>query len=190
MGRESLVDHLIAELLDDIVAGRLEPGGSLPAEAELAARFDVSRLTIREAMRKLQAQGIVRTVPGRQRAEPGVAVDRHRCGPAGRRSADRTGGLIHPAAATAADDRDRGLRTRGHPNGRRGSATAGARIGGDACRLCGQRRRGIRGSRHRLPRRHPGFVRQSVRSHPVRSAAGPVEATPHRHLEGPGGPGA
>ncbi|MBP8921874.1 MAG: FadR family transcriptional regulator, partial [Micropruina sp.] len=66
MGRESLVDQLIAELLDDIVAGRLVPGESLPAEAELATRFDVNRLTLREAIRKLQAQGIVHTVPGRR----------------------------------------------------------------------------------------------------------------------------
>ncbi len=66
MGRESLVDQLIAELLDDIVAGRLVPGESLPAVAELATRFDVNRLTLREAIRKLQAQGIVHTVPGRR----------------------------------------------------------------------------------------------------------------------------
>ncbi len=66
VGRESLVDQLIAELLDDIVAGRLVPGGPLPAEADLASRFDVSRLTIREAIRKLQAQGMVHTVPGRR----------------------------------------------------------------------------------------------------------------------------
>ncbi len=66
MGRESLVDQLISELLDDVVAGRLIPGESLPAEADLATRFDVNRLTIREAIRKLQAQGVVRTVPGRR----------------------------------------------------------------------------------------------------------------------------
>ena len=66
MGRESLVDHVIDALLDDIVAGRLVPGESLPAEADLAARFEVSRLTTREAIRKLQAQGIVHTVAGRR----------------------------------------------------------------------------------------------------------------------------
>ena len=66
MGRESLVDQLISELLDDVVAGRLVPGEPLPAEAELATRVDVNRLTIREAIRKLQAQGSVRTVPGRR----------------------------------------------------------------------------------------------------------------------------
>lgn len=66
MGRESLVDNLIGALLADIVAGRLEPGGSLPSEADLALRFDVNRLTIREAVRKLQAQGILHTVPGRR----------------------------------------------------------------------------------------------------------------------------
>ncbi len=32
----------------------------------MATRFDVNRLTLREAIRKLQAQGIVHTVPGRR----------------------------------------------------------------------------------------------------------------------------
>ena len=73
MGRESLVDQLIAELLADIVAGRLQPEQPLPAEAELATRFEVNRLTIREALRKLQAQGIVSTVPGRRSALNPVA---------------------------------------------------------------------------------------------------------------------
>ncbi|WP_028709558.1 FadR/GntR family transcriptional regulator [Propionicicella superfundia] len=66
MGRESLVDNLTGELLGDIVAGRLVAGGSLPSEADLAVRFGVNRLTIREAVRKLQAQGIVHTVAGRR----------------------------------------------------------------------------------------------------------------------------
>ncbi len=66
MSRESLVDGLISELLDDISAGRLVEGEPIPAEAELAERFKVNRLTIREALRKMQAQGIVRTVPGRR----------------------------------------------------------------------------------------------------------------------------
>lgn len=73
MGRESLVDQLIAELLADIVAGRLQPEQPLPAEAELATRFEVNRLTIREALRKLLAQGIVSTVPGRRSALNPVA---------------------------------------------------------------------------------------------------------------------
>ncbi len=66
MSRESLVDGLIDELLNDIVAGRLVEGEPIPAEAELAERFQVNRLTMREALRKMQAQGIVRTVPGRR----------------------------------------------------------------------------------------------------------------------------
>ncbi|MFN8048202.1 MAG: FCD domain-containing protein [Ancrocorticia sp.] len=66
MSRESLVDSLINELLDDIATGRLIENQPIPAEAELAERFHVNRLTIREALRKMQAQGIVRTVPGRR----------------------------------------------------------------------------------------------------------------------------
>ncbi|MFT0846978.1 FadR/GntR family transcriptional regulator [Actinomycetaceae bacterium L2_0104] len=66
MSRESLVDGLIGELLDDISTGRLVEGEPIPSEAELAERFKVNRLTIREALRKMQAQGIIRTVPGRR----------------------------------------------------------------------------------------------------------------------------
>ncbi|MFT3942312.1 MAG: FCD domain-containing protein [Ancrocorticia sp.] len=66
MGRESLVDGLIEQLLTDIADGRLVEGEPIPSEAELAERFEVNRLTIREALRKMQAQGIVRTVPGRR----------------------------------------------------------------------------------------------------------------------------
>ncbi len=66
MSRESLVDSLINELLNDIMAGHLVESRPIPAEAELAERFHVNRLTMREALRKMQAQGIVRTVPGRR----------------------------------------------------------------------------------------------------------------------------
>lgn len=66
VSRESLVDSLIDQLLNDIASGRLIENQPIPAEAELAERFHVNRLTIREALRKMQAQGIVRTVPGRR----------------------------------------------------------------------------------------------------------------------------
>lgn len=62
------MDGLIGTLLDDVVGGRLVPGEPIPSEADLASRFGVNRLTIREAISKLQAQGIVRTVPGRRSA--------------------------------------------------------------------------------------------------------------------------
>ena len=41
--------------------GDLVPGQVLPAERDLSTEFDVSRTTVREALRALQAQGLVRS---------------------------------------------------------------------------------------------------------------------------------
>lgn len=50
------------ELIQAIENGQIEPGTRL-LETELAARFGVSRTPIREAIRKLEAEGIVRHMP-------------------------------------------------------------------------------------------------------------------------------
>lgn len=42
-----------------IVGGQLRPGDRLPTETELAARFSVSRQTVREALRILELSGLV-----------------------------------------------------------------------------------------------------------------------------------
>lgn len=47
-----------------ILAGELGVGDHLPAERELARMLDVSRAAVREAMRTLQAQGVVRSSVG------------------------------------------------------------------------------------------------------------------------------
>jgi DNA-binding FadR family transcriptional regulator len=50
----------IAEQISDLIAqGVFPPGSRLPGERELAERFDVSRVTIREAAIALQAVGKV-----------------------------------------------------------------------------------------------------------------------------------
>ncbi|PSL02460.1 GntR family transcriptional regulator [Haloactinopolyspora alba] len=48
----------------DLAAGRLRPGDRLPGERALAAEFEVSRPSVREAIRVLEAMGIVRTAVG------------------------------------------------------------------------------------------------------------------------------
>ncbi|MGI6879495.1 FadR/GntR family transcriptional regulator [Microbacterium sp. gxy059] len=64
---QSVVDGL----LDAIIEGRLAAGEGLPPEADLAEEFGVSRLTLREAVRLLQAQGVIVRVPGsRHRVAP------------------------------------------------------------------------------------------------------------------------
>ena len=47
-----------------VVTGELEPGSRLPTEVELASGFGVSRATVREALRLLAAQSLIRTAKG------------------------------------------------------------------------------------------------------------------------------
>lgn len=51
-----------ARLLDDIRTGKLAPGARL-TETEIAERFDISRTPVREAIRKLEADGLVTHMP-------------------------------------------------------------------------------------------------------------------------------
>lgn len=51
-----------------ILAGTLEVGDSLPAERDLAAQLGVSRSAVREAVRTLEAQGVLRSSVGAGRA--------------------------------------------------------------------------------------------------------------------------
>lgn len=52
--------------LEDLVFGDLAPGSPLPSEPELAVRFGVSRLTVREAVKVLQARGVLEVAQGRR----------------------------------------------------------------------------------------------------------------------------
>ena len=65
MARKSLVGVVADELLDRIIAGDFPPGSSVPGELELSARHDVSRMTVREAMKTLEAQRIPSVERGR-----------------------------------------------------------------------------------------------------------------------------
>lgn len=52
------------QLRELIVSGELSPGERLPNEAVLAREFGVSRATVREALRILTAQNLIRTTKG------------------------------------------------------------------------------------------------------------------------------
>ena len=65
MGSESLADRLADRLLDQVVRGELAVDEALPSEAEIAAAADVSRLTVREAVKVLRTKNIVRVKRGR-----------------------------------------------------------------------------------------------------------------------------
>jgi GntR family transcriptional regulator, histidine utilization repressor len=51
-------------LKDGLAAGRWQPGALMPSEAELVARFGVSRMTVNRALRELQAEGLVQRTQG------------------------------------------------------------------------------------------------------------------------------
>jgi DNA-binding GntR family transcriptional regulator len=56
--------HVAAVLAEDIAEGRFPVGGKLPTEQELSALFDVSRSTVREALRRLRTAGLVEAEQG------------------------------------------------------------------------------------------------------------------------------
>nr|CAA6808902.1 MAG: Transcriptional regulator, GntR family [uncultured Thiotrichaceae bacterium] len=62
--REKLSDQLYGQLLEKIMAGELNEGDKLPSENEISQAFHVSRPVIREAMLRLQADGLVYTRQG------------------------------------------------------------------------------------------------------------------------------
>ena len=51
--------NLARVMTQEIEGGRYPVGGKIPTEAELQQRFDVSRHTVREALRSLKARGLV-----------------------------------------------------------------------------------------------------------------------------------
>ena len=55
---------LAGDLADGIAAGRYAVGSMLPSEAELCERYDVSRFTVREAIKQIQLAGLVSTRQG------------------------------------------------------------------------------------------------------------------------------
>ena len=62
--RERLSQRIALEICRMIRAGHVEPGDQLPAERELAAQLEVSRNSLREALRGLEIAGIVETKHG------------------------------------------------------------------------------------------------------------------------------
>ena len=58
-GRALLADRLRDVLLEEITSSQLPPGTKLPSEGQLAERFEVSRATVRDAVRALIEAGYV-----------------------------------------------------------------------------------------------------------------------------------
>lgn len=51
-------------LKEGLAAGHWPPGAQMPSEAELVARFGVSRMTVNRALKELQAEGLVERSQG------------------------------------------------------------------------------------------------------------------------------
>lgn len=62
--RPTLVTRITDDLRSEIAAGQYAPGSRLPTEVELSERFGVSRPTVRNAIRQLEALGLVTTRHG------------------------------------------------------------------------------------------------------------------------------
>ncbi|HET8658738.1 MAG TPA: FadR/GntR family transcriptional regulator [Micromonosporaceae bacterium] len=76
--------------------GRLKPGDRLPSERELCERFGVSRVTVREALRVLEAGGLIDIRVG---ARGGAFVT----SPTSRQIGEGLADLLHLSPLTAAD---------------------------------------------------------------------------------------
>jgi GntR family transcriptional regulator, transcriptional repressor for pyruvate dehydrogenase complex len=73
-GRERTHEVVLRRIEEDLAAGRLALGQRLPGERVLAEQLGVSRPSVREAIRVLEAMGIVRTAVGSGAASGAVIV--------------------------------------------------------------------------------------------------------------------
>ena len=63
--RKKVSDEVFEQIKGMIVSGNWKPGDKLPSEKELTELFGVSRVTIREALKKLASYNIIETSQGR-----------------------------------------------------------------------------------------------------------------------------
>ena len=59
--KSSASDQVFEQLKDNLIQGTWKPGEKLASENELASLFGVSRITIRQALSRLAALGLVET---------------------------------------------------------------------------------------------------------------------------------
>lgn len=73
-------ERVLAQIEADLVAGKWALGERLPAERALAEQLGVSRPSVREAIRILEAMGIVRTAVGSGPTAGATVIDRPAAG--------------------------------------------------------------------------------------------------------------
>lgn len=94
------VDQIRVSIVEAIATGRLRPGDRLPSELEQARGFQVSRATVREALRSLADAGLISTVQGRG---GGSFVNRIDSTPVERNLGEAMGLLLHFDAINVAE---------------------------------------------------------------------------------------
>lgn len=77
--RTNIGSKVFEQLREQIISGEWGPGTKIPSENELAQQLDVSRITVRQALQKLTALGLVETRPGEgsyvKEACPGIYMN-------------------------------------------------------------------------------------------------------------------
>jgi GntR family transcriptional repressor for pyruvate dehydrogenase complex len=89
-------DEVVRQIQDAILGGRFRSGDRLPNERDLSGMFDVSRPTLREALRTLEVLGILDIRPGKS---GGIFVS----APSGDSVGSALAALIRLRGATAAE---------------------------------------------------------------------------------------
>src|SRR5437867_7978092 len=72
--RQSLTSAVADKLRDQIIRGEIQEGAQLRQDA-IATQFQVSRIPVREALRQLDAEGLIAIVPNRGAIVPALSPD-------------------------------------------------------------------------------------------------------------------
>lgn len=63
MKRAKASEELVLDIKRTILSGKYAPGSQLPSERELAKKYNLSRVPVREAIEQLVSENILRTEP-------------------------------------------------------------------------------------------------------------------------------
>src|SRR5260370_8280233 len=72
--RQSLTSAVADKLRDQIIRGEIPEGAQLRQDA-IASQYQVSRIPVREALRQLDAEGLIAIVPNRGAVVPTLSSD-------------------------------------------------------------------------------------------------------------------
>ncbi len=72
---EKPVDKIIRQIRELISSGQLKPGDRLPSERQLSERLGIGRTHVRDAIRKLEFYGILRTLPQSGTVVAGIGLE-------------------------------------------------------------------------------------------------------------------